>query len=255
MKRIKIVAVSQDIKSLFIQLSDYRMLSIPKTLLQLKSSGEVSTQDIFHVDNTGQLIYCDSLNFRLSIDDILSPYNIQEAVSKLFHFEDFKYMDNRGIQRTLPEIDHKDLIQALLHQDSEILPHITANMSRRAAQMLQDDISFIDKLEHADHLASKIEIENVVNKLLESGDIVLNKTEIANRSSEADLDGQSKKKKSRPQKSKPKFQINYPILAILIIMVAIIAYTANEYFTLKRRIELNNRIKTVKTIDDSYKRP
>ncbi|MCO4780687.1 MAG: hypothetical protein KC646_00075 [Candidatus Cloacimonetes bacterium] len=249
MQKTKIIAVNQDLNSLFIQLSDYRLLSLPKAQLQLKSSGEVSTQDIFHVDDAGQFIYCDSLNFRLSIDDILSPYNIQEAISKLFHFEDFKFMSNRSIQRILPEIDHKDLIQAILHQDSDILPHITVNMSKRAAQMLKDDISYINKLEHADHLASKMEIEKVVNQLLDSSEISLDKSEVQNRESSPKVQVNKAKK---IVKKKPKFQINYVIVAILAITFSIIFYTASEYFKLKKRIEISNKIKAVKTLGDSY---
>lgn len=252
MKRTKIVAIKQDLKSLFIQLSDHRLLSIPKSQLGLNDKREVSTQDIFHVDGTGQIVFCESLNFRLSLEDILSPYDLSETVTKQFHFEDFKYIGNLEIQRILPEIDHKDLIQAILHQDSEILPHITANMSKRAAQLLRDDISYLNKLEHADHLASKLQIEKVVNRLIDAGKIELDKSRIIDRSSLLNETSISKKVKSKVKIKKTKFQINYVILFILAITFLIIFYTASEYFKLKKQIELSNKIKTIQTIDESY---
>lgn len=252
MKRTHIVAVKQDLKSLFVQLSDHRLLSIPKAQLGLDHTKEVTTQDIFDIDTSGQIVFCDNLSFRLSLDDILSPYDLSEAVSKGFHFEDFKYISNRGIQRILPELDHKDLTQAILHPDSEVLPHITVNMSKRAAQSLKDDISYINKLEHADHLASKVEIEKIVNGLIDAGKISLDKSEIANRTQTQNDDSSSKKSKVKVKPKKPKFQINPVIVFILGVTFSIIGYTANEYFKLKKRIELSNKIKAVKTIDDSY---
>src|SRR4051794_33955210 len=68
---------------------------------------------------------------------------LAEAIRmKLFVFEDVVKLDDRSIQRLLKDVDQKDLAVALRGVPDEVKDRILANMSGRAAEMLQDELSF-----------------------------------------------------------------------------------------------------------------
>ena len=72
-----------------------------------------------------------------------SDPELAEAIRmKLFVFEDVVKLDDRSIQRLLKDVDQKDLAVALRGVPDEVKDKILANMSARAAEMLQDELSY-----------------------------------------------------------------------------------------------------------------
>jgi flagellar motor switch protein FliG len=61
---------------------------------------------------------------------------------KLFVFEDVVKLDDRSMQRLLKDVDQKDLTIALRGTPDEVKEKVLSNMSQRAREMLEDELSF-----------------------------------------------------------------------------------------------------------------
>jgi len=69
------------------------------------------------------------------------PETANEIRKRMFVFENITLLDDRSIQRVLREVDGKDLGLALKGAMDEVKERILANMSERAARMLEEDMS------------------------------------------------------------------------------------------------------------------
>ena len=58
----------------------------------------------------------------------------------MFVFEDLVFVDDKGIQALLKEVDQQKLVLALKTSPEEIKAKLFKNMSGRAAQLLQEDL-------------------------------------------------------------------------------------------------------------------
>jgi flagellar motor switch protein FliG len=69
--------------------------------------------------------------------------DLAEAIRlRLFVFEDVVKLDDRSMQRLLKEVDQKDLTIALRGVPDEVKEKVLSNMSQRAREMLEDELSF-----------------------------------------------------------------------------------------------------------------
>lgn len=91
----------------------------------------------------------------------------------LFFFEDIARLDDRSIQKVLREVDTKDLVHALAGAAPETKDAITRNMSRRAAEVLEEEIGYAGTPSDAAVDESRLLIRGVVAKLVEYGEIVV----------------------------------------------------------------------------------
>ncbi len=80
---------------------------------------------------------------------------------------------DRGIQTLLREISSDSLALALKGADAAMQEKIYRNMSRRAAQMLAEDLEARGPVRVSDVEAAQKEILGVARRLAESGDIVM----------------------------------------------------------------------------------
>lgn len=106
--------------------------------------------------------------------DPLIAMNIEE---NSFTFNDLVYLDNRAIQKVLREVDQAVAAKALRNAEPDVQEKIFSNMSRRAAQMLKEDMEFMGPVRLADVLSAQNEIVQIVLKLEENGDIVIARSE------------------------------------------------------------------------------
>jgi flagellar motor switch protein FliG len=100
----------------------------------------------------------------------------------MFVFEDVLSVDDRGIQQVLKEVDNEELSVALKAASEELKQKIFKNMSERAAEMVNDEMEFMGPVRVADVEAAQQRIVDVVRRLEESGEIV-----IQGRGGEADV--------------------------------------------------------------------
>lgn len=111
----------------------------------------------------------DSGDYFLNKDPILA-LNIER---NLIRFENIAGLDDRAIQRVLREVESDDLAKALKKCDEEIQDKIFRNMSRRAAQMLREDMEFMGPVRLSDIEAAQLEITSIIRTLNENGDIII----------------------------------------------------------------------------------
>jgi len=97
----------------------------------------------------------------------------QNVEDLMFVFEDLVEIDDRGIQALLREISSDSLIIALKGADEAMKDKIFKNMSKRAAEMLRDDLEVKPPVRLSEVEAAQKEILGVARRLSESGEIAL----------------------------------------------------------------------------------
>lgn len=96
--------------------------------------------------------------------------NIQDL---MFVFDNLVDVDDRGIQSLLREISSENLIVALKGAGEDVKEKILKNMSKRAAEMLRDDLESKGPVRLSDVEAAQKEILAVARRMSESGEISL----------------------------------------------------------------------------------
>lgn len=103
------------------------------------------------------------------VDEDLAT-RIQEL---MFVFASLVDVDDRGIQALMREISTDSLVLALKGAEEELKDKIFRNMSKRAAEMLRDDLEAKGPVRVSDVETAQKEILAVARRLADSGDIVL----------------------------------------------------------------------------------
>jgi flagellar motor switch protein FliG len=101
------------------------------------------------------------------------PDLVEQIRKLMFVFEDVLSVDDRGIQQVLKEVDNEELSVALKAASEELKQKIFKNMSERAAEMVNDEMEFMGPVRVADVEAAQQRIVDVVRRLEESGEIVI----------------------------------------------------------------------------------
>ncbi len=96
--------------------------------------------------------------------------NIQDL---MFVFDNLVDVDDRGIQALLREISSENLIVALKGADEAVKEKIIKNMSKRAAEMLRDDLEAKGPVRISEVEAAQKEILAIARRMAESGEISL----------------------------------------------------------------------------------
>jgi flagellar motor switch protein FliG len=97
----------------------------------------------------------------------------QQIKDLLFIFDNLLDVDDRGIQALLREIGSDTLAVALRGAEPEVQDKILKNMSKRAAEILKDDMEARGPVKLADVEAAQKEIVVVAQRLAEEGTIAL----------------------------------------------------------------------------------
>ncbi|RLK51012.1 flagellar motor switch protein FliG [Alkalispirillum mobile] len=99
---------------------------------------------------------------------------LAEKIQELmFVFEDLMEVDDRSIQTILREISTEQLVLALKGADDKLKDKIMNNLSRRAAEMLADDLETMGPARISDVEGAQKEILAVAKRLADEGQIVL----------------------------------------------------------------------------------
>lgn len=105
--------------------------------------------------------------------EIQDPELAEEIKRRMFVFEDIILLDDRSLQLVLREIESKDLGLALKASSNEVGEKIYKNMSKRAADMLREEIEYMGPVRIRDVEEAQQKIVNVIRRLEESGEIVV----------------------------------------------------------------------------------
>ncbi|QDU64382.1 Flagellar motor switch protein FliG [Planctomycetes bacterium Pan216] len=103
------------------------------------------------------------------------PELVEEVRRLMFVFEDVALVDQRGMQEVLKEIDNDTLALALKGTTQELREKFFAAMSKRAAELVQENMEFLGAVRVSEVERAQQEIVDVVRRLDEAGAIHLRK--------------------------------------------------------------------------------
>ena len=98
---------------------------------------------------------------------------IKRTADIMFVFDNLAEVDDRGIQALLREISSEVLIIALKGADEAIKEKIFKNMSKRASELLQDDLEAKGPVRISDVESAQKEILTIARRMADAGEIVL----------------------------------------------------------------------------------
>jgi len=144
-----------------------RQVKTGKTTQQTSLGGTKTAANIINaIDSTIESKLLEELS---NTDEELST-KIQDL---MFIFDNLIDVDDRGIQALLREVSSDELIIALKGADEMVQEKIFGNMSKRAAELLKDDLEAKGPVRLSDVEASQKAILMVARRLAESGEIQL----------------------------------------------------------------------------------
>ncbi len=107
--------------------------------------------------------------------EVQDPVLSEEIKKLMFVFEDIITMDDRSIQLVLREVESKDLALALKGASEDVANKIKRNMSKRASEMLEEEITFLGPVRLRDVEEAQQRIVNTIRRLEEAGEIILSR--------------------------------------------------------------------------------
>lgn len=133
------------------------------------SGGVSSLVSILHqVDRSTEKVIMDAL-------DEKHPQLAEEVRQKMFVFENIITLDDRAIQRILREVNGKDLILALKGASEEVRQLIFRNLSKRAAEVLKEDLNMSGPVRLRNVEEAQQRIVNVIRQLETAEQIVISR--------------------------------------------------------------------------------
>ncbi|MCG8539822.1 MAG: flagellar motor switch protein FliG [Clostridia bacterium] len=149
-------------------------------VLERKLSSMV-TQDYTSTGGVGTIV--DILNsvdrgtekFIMETLEIQDTELAEEIKKRMFVFEDIITLDSASIQRFIREVDNNELSIALKGATQEVKDIIFANMSKRMAEMIREDMEFMGPVRLRDVEEAQQKIVNIIRKLEEAGEIILSR--------------------------------------------------------------------------------
>lgn len=91
----------------------------------------------------------------------------------MFVFENIVDIDDRGLQTVLREVDNDALVIALKGADETVRQKVFANMSKRAAELLEDELETKGPVRLADVEEAQKSIVTMVRRMADAGEIAL----------------------------------------------------------------------------------
>ena len=97
----------------------------------------------------------------------------QQIQDLMFVFENLIDVDDRGVQVLLREVQQDVLMKALKGADDQLSDKIIGNMSKRAGELLRDDLEAMGPIRISEVEVAQKEILAIARRLSDSGEIML----------------------------------------------------------------------------------
>jgi flagellar motor switch protein FliG len=143
---------------------------------QLSGNAQAKQSAIGGIETVANLLnYMDSANGTAIMEQIMEiDADVGEQIQdKMFVFDDLVDVEDRGIQTLLREVSTDNLLLALKGADDALKEKIFRNMSRRAAEMLRDDLEVAAPAKLSDVESAQKEILSIARRLADAGEIQL----------------------------------------------------------------------------------
>ncbi|HRJ45235.1 MAG TPA: FliG C-terminal domain-containing protein, partial [Caldilineaceae bacterium] len=105
----------------------------------------------------------------------VNPELSEQVQAQMFIFEDLALLDSRSLELVLREVDKKDLLLALRGAPDSVRNVIFRNISKRAAQMMQEDLAVMGPVRLRTVEEAQKNIVKVVRRLEEEEQIVISR--------------------------------------------------------------------------------
>lgn len=143
---------------------------------QLSGSGGIKTSALGGVETAANILNFLDSALEATILEQINETNAdlsQKIQDKMFVFGDLAEIDDRGMQTLLREVSTDSLLLALRGADENLKQKIFNNMSRRAAEMLRDDLEAAPPARLSDVESAQKDILAIARRLADSGEIRL----------------------------------------------------------------------------------
>jgi flagellar motor switch protein FliG len=101
------------------------------------------------------------------------PEMAEQIRNHLFVFEDIIKLEDRATQRVLRDVDQKDLVLAMRGAKVEVRQHILKNLSKRAAETLEEELAVMAPARLSSIEGAQQRIVAVIRRLEEAEEIVV----------------------------------------------------------------------------------
>lgn len=145
---------------------------------ELATLGSIDTQQLGGVEPIAEML---NVMDKTSEQNILArveekdPQLAEEIRKLMFVFEDIVFIDDRGMQLLLKEVQNDKLVVALKTAPEEIKEKIFRNISKRASELLRDDLEALGPVRLSDVETAQQEIVNVAKRLENEGKIIISR--------------------------------------------------------------------------------
>jgi flagellar motor switch protein FliG len=143
---------------------------------QLTGSDGVKSSQIGGIDAAANILnFIENAISEPMMQDIgeLNADLAQRIQDKMFVFGDLINVDDRGIQTLLREVSTDQLLLALRGVEPGMRDKVFANMSRRAAEMLRDDLEAAPPARLSEVEAAQKDILQIAKRLSDAGELAL----------------------------------------------------------------------------------
>jgi len=103
------------------------------------------------------------------------PQLAEEIRKLMFVFDDLVYVDDKGMQTILKEVANEKLVMALKTAPDEVKDKIFANLSKRASDLLKEDLESTGPVRLSEVEGAQQEIVNVARRLEAEGKIIISR--------------------------------------------------------------------------------
>ncbi|MBI4925149.1 MAG: flagellar motor switch protein FliG [Bdellovibrio sp.] len=145
---------------------------------ELATLGSIDTQHLGGVQPIAEML---NVMDKTSEQNIMArveekdPQLAEEIRKLMFVFEDIVFIDDRGMQLLLKDVPNDKLVIALKTAPEEIKEKIFRNISKRAAQLLREDLEAMGPVRLSDVETAQQEIVNVAKRLENEGKIIISR--------------------------------------------------------------------------------
>ncbi len=139
---------------------------------ELSTLGSIDTSQIGGVEPIAEMLNLMDKNNEKNIMarvEEKDPELAEEIRKLMFVFEDLVYVDDRGIQNLLKEVDNQKLVIALKTSPEEVKAKLFKNMSNRAATLLKEDLDALGPTKLSDVEKAQSEIVQKAKELETQG--------------------------------------------------------------------------------------
>jgi len=147
------------------------------SIMEKQLSGKtVKSSSVGGVAKAAEILNMVESVVEVGVMDVLeekAPDLAVQIQDKMFVFDDLANLDDRSIQTLLRDVSTDSLLLAMRGADEALKEKIFANMSRRAAEMLRDDLEASPPAKLSEVEAAQKDILQISRRLADAGEITL----------------------------------------------------------------------------------